>query len=452
MQRHREASLRAAMPALPALLWAAALLALAGVAAMLAQQAAYPGAFAALALVCSVVASAIAGARWGRQRDHQALHDVRQQQTLLGQMSPVWHWQTDARHRLVRLQPPSGAPASSWVAGAFSGECLWQRFDDAAHSMQARMAAQSPLHVLAVAPAGRLAAAGAGHDFAGPQWHLRGMPLLDWRGNFVGYLGTAWPSAPDPVPPQPIAAGNASAVDTGVDMRVDDSAAQARALADEYAAFSYTISHDLRAPIRVVDGFARILKEDYASALDRIGVDHLDRVLAAAARMNSMIDALLSLSSLSTQPLARETVDLSRIATQVAEELHRATPQRLVNLRIQAGLTAMGDPTLLHLVLENLLGNAWKYSAKVALAESAFEQVDQDGRAVYVVRDNGAGFDMRFASRLFGVFARLHGNSEFAGHGVGLASVRRIVRRHGGEIWADAEPGHGARFYFTLNL
>ncbi|OYU98166.1 MAG: PAS domain-containing sensor histidine kinase, partial [Burkholderiales bacterium PBB5] len=206
----------------------------------------------------------------------------------------------------------------------------------------------------------------------------------------------------------------------------------------------------LRAPIRVVEGFGRILKEDYGHALDRIGNDHLDRVMGAAARMNHMIDALLSLSKLSTQPLARQPVNLSQLAGWVVDELRRAAPERAVTVHLSPGLMATGDPTLLRLVLENLLGNAWKYSAKVAQAELWFEQTEQAGRTVFVVRDNGAGFDMRFADRLFGVFQRLHSSSDFAGTGVGLASVRRIVRRHGGEIWAESEVGQGARFFFTL--
>jgi signal transduction histidine kinase len=227
-----------------------------------------------------------------------------------------------------------------------------------------------------------------------------------------------------------------------------DSATQS--LAAEHAAFSYTISHDLRAPIRVVEGFGRILKEDYGPSLDRIGNDHLDRVMGAAARMNQMIDALLSLSRLSTQPLARQSVNLSQMAQWVVDELQRAQPDHQATVHIAPGLTAQGDPTLLRMMLENLLGNAWKYSAKVAQAEITFETCEQAGRTVFVVRDNGAGFDMRFADRLFGVFQRLHSSSDFQGNGVGLASTRRIVRRHGGEIWAESEVGQGARFYFTL--
>jgi signal transduction histidine kinase len=213
--------------------------------------------------------------------------------------------------------------------------------------------------------------------------------------------------------------------------------------------FAYTVSHDLRAPIRVVEGFTKILKEDYGPQLDRIGNDHLERILGAATRMNLMIDALLALSQLSSQPLGRQAVDLSQLAQYVAEDLRRQHPGRNVVLHVEDGLSAQGDPTLLRVVLENLLGNAWKYTGKCAHAEIWFERHALEA-AAFTVRDNGAGFDMRFAERLFGVFQRLHSVNDFAGTGVGLASVRRIVRRHGGEIWAEAEVDKGARFHFSL--
>jgi light-regulated signal transduction histidine kinase (bacteriophytochrome) len=225
---------------------------------------------------------------------------------------------------------------------------------------------------------------------------------------------------------------------------------------DEQASFSYTVSHDLRAPIRVVEGFTKIVKEDYGRVMDRIGNDHLDRVLAAAARMNSMIDALLALSQLSTQPLAQQPVNLSQLASFVADDLRRQSPDRTVTLQIEPGLLAHGDPTLLRMVLENLIGNAWKYTGKSAQPMVVFERGEPAPHSAagpvhtFTVRDNGAGFDMRFSDRLFGVFQRLHSVNDFPGTGVGLASVRRIVRRHGGEIWADAEVDKGAAFHFSL--
>ena len=220
--------------------------------------------------------------------------------------------------------------------------------------------------------------------------------------------------------------------------------------APDHEAFGPTLSHDLRAPIRVVEGFTRIVKEDYGRLLDRVGNEHLDRVLGAAARMNLMIDALLALARLSSQPLSRQPVNLSQLAHYVIDDLRRGAPERGVEVEIEPGLAARGDPTLLRMVLENLLGNAWKYTARVPRARIVLRRAERDGRHAFEIADNGAGFDMRSADRLFGLFQRLHSQSDFPGHGVGLASVRRIVRRHGGEVWAQAEPGRGATFGFTL--
>jgi len=426
---------RGPLPVLPLALIAAAL-----VAGLLAAQAqAGAGAYAALALVLTAGACAFAGAAWAEERQARHLHEARQAQQALLQLTDDWVWQTDADHRLVRMQPPPAAPASAWAAGAGRGQLLWERFDDAQHSLQGRLQAQAALPSLQVTPA-TATASDAPPAAPPPGWLLRGVPRFDHHGAFCGYVGIARPAGPVP---DTAACAPAAPTDTA-----DSTAADS--LAAEHASFSYTVSHDLRAPIRVVEGFARILKEDYGRLLDRIGNDHLDRVLSAAARMNSMIDALLSLSQLSTQPLQRQPVNLSQLALYVLDDLKRASPEREVVVHVQAGLVTQGDPTLLRMALENLLGNAWKYSSKNPHAEISFERAEQNGRSAYLVRDNGAGFDMRFADRLFGVFQRLHSSGDFQGTGVGLASVRRIVRRHGGEIWAESEVGHGARFYFTL--
>jgi signal transduction histidine kinase len=433
-RRDNPASPRGPLPVLPLALVAAAL-----VAALLAVQAeAGGGAYAALALLLSAGACAFAGAAWGDERHARRLHEARQAHQTLLQLTDDWVWQTDADHRLVRMQPPQAAPASAWAAGAGRGQLLWERFDDAEHSLQDRLQARAVLPALQVMPA-NTAPAPEGTAARQPTgWLLRGMPRFDHHGTFCGYLGIARPD------------GQASDCGAAASQPEEADSTAVESLAAEHASFSYTVSHDLRAPIRVVEGFARILKEDYGRLLDRIGNDHLDRVLSAAARMNSMIDALLSLSQLSTQPLQRQPVNLSQLALYVVDDLRRASPERDVVLHVQSGMVAQGDPTLLRMALENLLGNAWKYSAKNPHAEITFERAEQEGPNAYVVRDNGAGFDMRFADRLFGVFQRLHSSGDFQGTGVGLASVRRIVRRHGGEIWAESEVGHGARFYFTL--
>lgn len=220
--------------------------------------------------------------------------------------------------------------------------------------------------------------------------------------------------------------------------------------AKELESFSYTVSHDLRAPIRVIEGFTRILQEDYGTRLDRLGLDLLDRIMSAAHRMTSMIDALLDLSRLSNQALATEPIDLSRLGDVIAEELKASQPDRKVSIRIQPGMRIEGDRTLLRVMLENLLGNAWKYTSRKPSAQIEFGMTGTESERVYFVSDDGEGFDMRFADRLFGVFQRLHSASDFPGTGVGLATVQRIVRRHGGRIWAESEPGQGTRFLFTF--
>ena len=256
-------------------------------------------------------------------------------------------------------------------------------------------------------------------------------------------------------PPRPeMASGPAQAAPLGAahaEVTSPKVAAPAAAPAhDEALSFSYTVSHDLRAPVRVVDGFARILKEDYSRQMDRIANDHLDRILAAASRMNAMIDAMLSLAQLSSQPLATQPVNLSQLAAYILEDLRRAQPERTVQTDIEPNLQVLGDPTLMRQVMENLLSNAWKYTGRTACASIQVRATEQQGRRVFEVRDNGAGFDMRSAERLFGLFQRLHSAKDFPGTGVGLASVQRIVRRHGGDIWAESQPGQGSRFCFTI--
>ncbi len=221
--------------------------------------------------------------------------------------------------------------------------------------------------------------------------------------------------------------------------------------ARELESFSASVSHDLRAPLRVVDGFARLLKDDFGHTFDRVAHDHVDRITSAAARMNRMIDALLKLARVSSEPIESEPVDLSALARQVVDELQAEDPQRSALVSIEPGLTTRGDRVLLRILLENLIGNAWKYTGRCARAEISFGARREAGSTVFTVSDNGAGFDARFADRLFQVFQRLHGADEFPGTGVGLATAARIVKRHRGRIWADSVPGEGARFHFTLD-
>ncbi len=489
-------------------------------------------------LACTaLVAVGVLAHVWGRQAGRAAadreLREARAAARLWQGLQDAFVWRTDAAHRLVTWQGP-GLPAVDRCA-------LFDPTDDAQDppprpGLQDRLRSQTAFAGLQWHGA---AAAGAQH------WELAGMPQLDDRGAFSGFVGTArpvdaldrltaasaalpallasdvtavivatarqgawtvshasqaartrWPGLtagarldavledlPEParqaaqrlllastaaqstpgIPAGETAAGwrfepfgplpDGSAGLVLAQRTPGNRAALTESqVADstESEQFSFTVSHDLRAPIRVVEGFTRIVKEDYGRLLDRVGNDHLDRVLGAAARMNLMIDALLTLAKLSTQPLAQQTVNLSQLAGWVADELARGAPERVAEIDIEPGLSTRGDPTLLRLVLENLIGNAWKYSARCPKAQISLRRVPHGSGIAYVVRDNGSGFDMRSADRLFGLFQRLHSASEFPGHGVGLASVRRIVRRHGGEIWAEAEAGRGASFYFTL--
>ena len=367
--------------------------------------------------------------RW-RQRalhDTELLRQTRVEAQALGNLLDVWQWRSDRQHRVQWLRPPSVAGDAAWRAlpkRLLAWDCF--RADDAA-GLRARLEARASLGDIAIR-----FDTGAVQPVAA---QLRATALSDALGQFDGYLGTVR-ELPALAPPAE-AAAPVEAVDSVADGPDSES-------------FSYTVSHDLRAPIRVVEGFTKILKEDYGRQLDRIGNDHLDRVLGAAARMNSMIDALLALSQLSARPLARQPVNLSQLAAFIADDLRRQWPERGVELHIEPGMQVNGDPTLLRVLLENLLGNAWKYTGKCRQPEIWFERYPQHAATSFTVRDNGAGFDMRFADRLFGVFQRLHSANDFQGTGVGLASVRRIVRRHGGEIWAEAEVDRGARFHFSL--
>jgi signal transduction histidine kinase len=219
----------------------------------------------------------------------------------------------------------------------------------------------------------------------------------------------------------------------------------------ELESFSYSVSHDLRAPLRSIDGFSHALLEDYADKLDDAGSDHLNRVRAATQRMGSLIDDLLNLSRLSRIAMQTQSLDISALARSIIGDLQRAQPERQVEVRIQDGLETAADPGLVHVALGNLLSNAWKFTSKRDSAHIEFGQAQVNGTLAFFVRDDGAGFDMDYAYRLFGAFQRLHGMTEFAGTGIGLATVQRIVHRHGGRIWAESAVDCGATFYFTLS-
>ena len=225
---------------------------------------------------------------------------------------------------------------------------------------------------------------------------------------------------------------------------------RAEAANRELEAFSYSVSHDLRAPLRAIDGFSQALLEDCAAGLSPAGHAHLHRVRAAAQRMAALIDDLLELSRISRAELRLSPVDLSTLAREVAGTLRESHPDRRVAVEVADGVAGRGDPRLLRVLLDNLLGNAWKFTRDRPEARIEFGAARENGTTAFFVRDNGAGFDMAYAGKLFGAFQRLHSAREFEGTGIGLATVARIVRRHGGRVWAEGAVGEGATFRFTL--
>jgi PAS domain S-box-containing protein len=226
--------------------------------------------------------------------------------------------------------------------------------------------------------------------------------------------------------------------------------AEADAANRELEAFSYSVAHDLRTPLRSIDGFSQAILEDNADQLDAEGKSNFARVRAAAQRMADLIDDLLGLSRLCRGELLRGQVDLTRVARAIVEQLRASDPKRDVEIVVEEGLVVDGDAGLLTTVMENLLGNAWKFTSQRPKACIEVGVTAQKGQPTYFVRDNGVGFDMAYVNKLFGAFQRLHANTEFAGTGIGLAIVQRVVRKHGGAVWAEGDVGRGATFSFTL--
>ncbi|MFN7087312.1 MAG: ATP-binding protein [Burkholderiales bacterium] len=235
-----------------------------------------------------------------------------------------------------------------------------------------------------------------------------------------------------------------------LERRVAERTRQLEMINKELEAFSYSVSHDLRAPLRAVEGFSRLLQQKYGQALDESANDYLQRIQRAALRMNELVDDLLKLSRISRTEIKRETIDLSIMAQAILKELRDGAPERAVDITVEDGLAVNGDARLLRIMMENLLGNAWKFTQKTPRARIAVGSAVDEGKKVFFINDNGAGFDMARAHKLFGAFQRLHRTSDFEGTGIGLATVQRIVALHGGRVWAKGIAGQGATFYFSL--
>lgn len=239
-------------------------------------------------------------------------------------------------------------------------------------------------------------------------------------------------------------------LNTDLERRVKERTSELDAVNQELEAFAYSVSHDLRAPLRAMSGLSQALGEDYANKLDDVGKDYISRVVAACKRMGDLIDDLLALSRITRTEINRTEINLSDLAETIAEELRESARERKVDFKIQPNVVAHGDTTLLRTVLENLIGNAWKYSSKKPHTTIEFGMTGDASQPAYFVRDDGAGFNMEYADKLFKPFQRLHRATEFEGTGVGLASVANIIRRHGGRVWAESEIDRGTTMQFTL--
>jgi light-regulated signal transduction histidine kinase (bacteriophytochrome) len=225
---------------------------------------------------------------------------------------------------------------------------------------------------------------------------------------------------------------------------------QLEAANKELEAFAYSVSHDLRAPLRSIDGFSQALLEEYQEKLDETGKTYLERVRKATQRMGRLIDDLLKLSRVTRSEFRYETVYLSNMVRAIAETFQKNNPERIVDVIVREGINVKGDPYLMRIAMDNLMDNAWKFSGSKERSEIEFGAVLKDGETICFIKDNGVGFDMSYVNKLFGAFQRLHSTAEFPGTGIGLATVRRIINRHGGHIWAEGEVGKGATFYFTM--
>jgi PAS domain S-box-containing protein len=272
------------------------------------------------------------------------------------------------------------------------------------------------------------------------------IPLTDQDGGVIGILGT-YHDITDRKRAEEELANYREHLEELVAMRT----AELEAVNKELESFSYSVSHDLRSPLRAIDGFSQTLLEEYADKLDADGQQYLDRVRSAAQRMGVLIDDMLKLSRVTRSEIKREMVDLSALGLQVIEELQKHEPQRQVEVIVMPGMKVIGDRSLLEIVLENLLGNAWKYTGGMDMARIEFGSEILGNETVYFVQDNGIGFDMQYANKLFAPFQRLHSSGEFPGTGIGLATVARIIARHNGRIWAEATPDQGACFRFVLD-
>lgn len=323
-------------------------------------------------------------------------------------------------------------------AEALEGMRALDLFQPESHDLLRRQARRALAHHDATFEADLLDVAGAGrtHAFSLYRIDLDGSPYI---------LGTGLD-----IRARKEAERGVLALNQQLETRVRERTAELLTAMRELESFSYSVSHDLAAPLRGIDGFSRMIEEDYADLLDDRGRDHIRRIRAATQRMHRLIDDLLGLARITRNEMNRQSVDISQMADEISSELRRAEPGRRAEFLIQPSMRVYADANLLRIAIDNLLRNAWKFTGRNEAARIEVGCLPRDRELVYFVKDDGAGFDMRYASKLFGPFQRLHSAGEFAGSGIGLAIVHRVVLRHGGRIWAEADVERGACFYFTL--
>jgi PAS domain S-box-containing protein len=378
-----------------------------------------------------------------REQAQGALRESETRFRNLTEMSSDFYWETDSEHRIaVRTESKRETAESVFMQAASVGKRRWEISylapDESGWDLHREMLdAHLPFRDFEIT---RPRANGTVHCVS-----ISGDPVFDASGKFMGYYGVG-----SDITERKQAEAEIRRMNTELEQHVQRRTRELQVANSELESFAYSVSHDLRTPLRAIEGFSSLLESEYAAQLDERGKDYFRRIRGGATRMANLIDDLLKLSRISRQKMERESVNLSALVREAAEDLSGAEPERRVEWVIATQVTVHGDRGLLQVAVQNLIANAWKYSSKQESARIEFGIIERYGKPAYFVRDNGAGFDMAYANKLFEAFQRLHSLGDFPGTGIGLATVKRIIHRHGGEVRAEGKVGEGAMFYFTL--
>jgi PAS domain S-box-containing protein len=370
-----------------------------------------------------------------------ALRESEERFRDLTELSSDWFWEQDAAFRFTLLSGELVTKGGFIIANSL-GKCRWELPTEGVGEAEwaqhrACLERHEPFQDFVYRI--RL-------DSGEYHWYsINGKPFFNPDGSFRGYRGTG-----NDITERKLAEEGIRHLNATLEQRVLERTASLEASNRELEAFSYSVSHDLRAPLRALDGFSYLLKEEYADRLDEAGQEYLRRIRDASQRMGTLIDDLIELARISRLEMKRVKLDLTALALEVAETLQEQSPQRKVIWDMTPDLRANADPVLAKALMDNLVRNAWKFTAERAAARIEVGCMTKDGETVFFVRDDGAGFDQTYANKLFKPFQRLHDAKRFPGTGIGLATVMRVVRRHGGRVWAEGAPDRGAAFYFTL--